>query len=257
MTGITGCEDAFARAFSVQKNNNKRVLEIASAAPLTMKCLERVMITPPCAALQHDQNNLHDKTVVECQHVPFKFSVSLLLMRPFNRKCFPCALNHASKLVTIWLQVHQLQSGCKSAGHNLAVNPLRLCIFMPFDVPNLASILLSTDSWHGFFDRFAAPVKVKEVHGSVCRNGFVRTDHSHAFCIIVSSATFESFILSNCSRIFTQCHQALQLQFDRKSLTVEIKSLSIQRNPLSVKIMWHFTSSVKCCHTSLSSSPEP
>ena len=38
VTGVGGCEDAFAKAFSAQRN--KRSWEMVGAAPFTMKCLE-------------------------------------------------------------------------------------------------------------------------------------------------------------------------------------------------------------------------
>ena len=38
VTGVAGDEDAFSKAFSVQRN--KRSWEMVGAAPLTMECLE-------------------------------------------------------------------------------------------------------------------------------------------------------------------------------------------------------------------------
>ena len=38
VTGVAGCKDAFAKAFSAQRN--KRSQEMVGAAPFTMNCLE-------------------------------------------------------------------------------------------------------------------------------------------------------------------------------------------------------------------------
>ena len=86
VAGISGCEDAFAKAFSVERN--ERSWEMVGAAPFTMKCLESDEVRID----ESDPNFSNHKSIEAANHN----ATSMLTAKGFNGELMKVVSNRTA-----------------------------------------------------------------------------------------------------------------------------------------------------------------